>query len=251
MTKVLMATVLLAVSGAASAGELEAQKAAAELSGKTGGFAAAGAVLPQPGLPKPVLSPADGGFKYYDTRCYMQDGDTVGMLFNLSDEVLHYSGKIMFYYYDKYGQLTDDDWSIDMGTIWPGERGVIKESGAPGDAEFCAVDARAAVSSGHVLIGSYLPPVKTLAPREEKYKTSCRLENGQAVGVIRNLSPESFAYSGSVSFYFYNGEGAMVDENLTMASGTVDAYKSQVLVNNGIPLRAESCGLDISAAMKR
>lgn len=86
---------------------------------------------------------------------------------------------------------------------------------------------------------------------DKGYATSCSIKGGEAAGVIRNLSPEPLRYSGSVSFYFYNEEGAMIDENLTMESGTIRPSESKILVNSGIPLRAASCAMDISSAVRK
>lgn len=83
------------------------------------------------------------------------------------------------------------------------------------------------------------------------YNTSCRIQDGEAIGVIRNLSQQTLRYSGSVSFYFYNSADAMIDENLTMESGTIGANESRTITNLAIPLRAVSCTLDISAAIRK
>ena len=106
-------------------------------------------------------------------------------------------------------------------------------------------------AGGANVSGANNPPAGPGSPEDKGYETSCRIKGGEAVGVIRNLSSEALRYSGSVSFYFYDDKGAMIDENLTMEAGTVRPYESKTLVNNGIALRAESCGLDISAAMER
>lgn len=248
MKKVLIAIALLVTSGAAYAGDVEAQRAAGELSGKTlADMPAVGAILPQP---LPAVARNADEINYYETRCHMKNDETVGVLFNRSKELLHYNGKITFYYYDKYGELFDNEWTREFGTVWGGEWEVIKESGYPSNAAFCIMDARETITTGHVLI-SEIPLPRVSTPAEKDYKTSCRIENGEAVGVIRNLSSEAFRYGGSVSFYYYDNDGAMVDENLAMESGTIGVYASQRIINKGIPLRAESCLMDISAAVRK
>lgn len=259
MKKTLIAVVLLAVSGSAYAGELETQRTAGELSLKMFSvLPAANTSVPQPGqvnAPPPATAKSAAA-NYYGTACYMKNGDTVGIIYNRSREVLHYSGTVRYRYYDKYGEMLDTEWSIEMGMVWGGETDTITESGYPDDAAFCALDAREAVTSDHVLIGNYpwdMPgnmAIKSLA-EEKNYGTSCRIVDGEAVGVVRNLSGEVFRYSGSVSFYFYDSKDSMVDENLSMESGTIAAYDSKIIKNIGIPLRAVSCGMDISAAVRK
>ena len=86
---------------------------------------------------------------------------------------------------------------------------------------------------------------------DKGYAAFCSIKGGEALGVIRNLSREPFRYSGSVSFYFYNDEGALIDQNLSMESGTIRPSESKILVNSGIPLRAVGCAMDISSAVRQ
>lgn len=252
MKKTLLAAVLLAMSGAAYAGGLETERAAGGSSFKMPGeISGVNAFMPRPGAPQriPVVARKADEVNLYGTGCYLEDGDTVGVLFNRSDTMLDYSGTLTFYYYDKYGQVIDTDWTLELGMVWAGDRETIRESGVPDEAVACRLDARAAIGSGHVPGGNY-PSVGPGFPGHSGYGTSCRIENGEAVGVVRNYSDEILRYSGNVVFYFYDSEDAMIDANLTLETGTVWSQESETITNRGIPLRAASCSMDLSEAVE-
>ena len=251
MKKTLMVAVILAVSGAAYAGDLETQRAAGDLTVKTlGNMSAADVVVARPGKAEeiPALTARADAANYYSAKCSIKDGNTAGVLLNRSDTTLEYSGKMAFYYYDKYGQSIGNDGAIETGLVAARESATVMKRGVPNSAVFCSVDARKAVTSGH--LPAVNQPSNGQGTSEGKgYGTTCRLENGEAVGVIRNYSPEILRYSGSVSFYYYLSNDT--DENLSMESGIILPFESKIITNSGMPRPAESCDMDMSAAIGR
>lgn len=247
MKKTLLAAVLLAVSGVAYAGELETQRAAGDLTIKTlGAMPAADVFVPRPGKAEKSTVAADEA-NYYATKCSIKDGNALGVMFNRSDATLNYSGKMTFYYYDKYDQLLGNEGAIEAGLAAARESATVTKSGVPAGAAFCSVDARKAVTSGHIPAVSK-PSAGPATSEEKGYGTTCRLENGEAIGVIRNYSSEILLYSGSVSFYYYMTND--MDENLSMEAGIVLPYESKIITNGGMLRPAESCDMDMSAAIR-
>ena len=174
------------------------------------------------------------------TSCQIKDGEAVGVIRNISSGVLSYGGSVSFYFYNAEGAMIDENLAMASGTIPAYKSGTLINRGIPLRAESCGLD----ISAAKPVI---LPAAQNVPPAGGSYTVSCQIKGGDAVGVIRNLSTEALRYGGSVSFYFYDDNGAMIDENLTMASGAVRPGENTALINSGIPLRAKSCGMDISS----
>jgi len=76
----------------------------------------------------------------YSSSCRVHNGVAVGTIYNHSTDMLRFSGDMVFYYYDRYGNEITKDRSHEYVAVWPNSSEEITRNSAPGNAVSCSVE---------------------------------------------------------------------------------------------------------------
>jgi hypothetical protein len=172
----------------------------------------------------------------YWTSCVIEGGKARGYVH--TDESMSFSGRVEFQMFDRDGDLVDSDWEIAVVIVVGADTEFVEEVDAPAEASRCALDISEAVGSD---------PDDPNGPGDDRYTTSCVVEDGKAKGYVHTRG--SMSFSGRVYFKVYDATWRLVEEDWEIAVVIVVGEDTEFVEETDAPAGSAYCSLDISEAV--
>jgi hypothetical protein len=85
--------------------------------------------------------------------------------------------------------------------------------------------------------------------QELEYTTTCRIEDGEAVGYLSVRRPASLSFGGEIDFYIYNEDNERIDEVSSITTVTVTNSDLVAIDAVDVDSDAFACAIDITKAL--
>jgi hypothetical protein len=181
----------------------------------------------------------------YSTLCKIQDGKAYGYVNNYQNG-FEVNGTVSFYFYDCNGRLIDTDDSYEYEYVSYQSSEEVDYTRAPDKACDCYFDIQKATTVSNNQNGFNQPSNHC---DKKSYATLCEIRDGKAYGSINNYE-NSFEVNGTVSFYFYDCNGRLIDTDDSYEYEYVSSRSSEEIDRTSAPADACKCYFEVDKAIK-